>query len=110
MYLAHCQGLPGSDRVAVILHKVVRYSAKTQFSVGDGMKLSRYLYASIFSLFCINVCWAQQATPAPKTVVIRAGHLLDVKTGKTLANQTILIQGDKIASVGSDTQVPAGAQ
>jgi hypothetical protein len=34
--------------------------------------------------------------PAPKTVVIRAGRLLDVKTGKTLSNQTILIQGDKI--------------
>jgi imidazolonepropionase-like amidohydrolase len=35
---------------------------------------------------------------------------LDVKTGKTLANQTILIQGDKITSVGSDPQIPAGAQ
>jgi len=45
-----------------------------------------------------------------KTVVVHAGHLLDVKIGKTLANQTILIQGDKIASVGSDAQVPAGAQ
>ena len=43
-------------------------------------------------------------------VVIRAGHVLDVKTGKTLSHQTILIQGDKIASVGSDTPVPAGAQ
>src|ERR1039458_6679374 len=73
------------------------------------MKLSRYLLAFIFSLSCINFSSAQTA-PAPKTVVIRAGHLLDVKTGKTLANQTILIQGDKIVSVGSDTQVPAGAQ
>src|ERR1019366_8089280 len=96
--------------VAVPLSEVVRYSAKTQFSVRDGMKLNRYLYACVFSLFCINVCWAQQAAPAPKTVVIHAGRLLDVKTGKTLTNQTILIQGDKIASVGSDTQVPAGAQ
>jgi len=43
-----------------------------------------------------------------KTVVVHAGHLLDVKIGKTLANQTILIQGDKIASVGSDAQVPQG--
>ena len=62
--------------------------------------------------FCFSVSvfhWAQVA-PAPKTVVIRAGHLLDVKTGKTLSHQTILIQGDKIASVGSDTPVPAGAQ
>ncbi|MGD0791073.1 MAG: amidohydrolase family protein [Terriglobales bacterium] len=75
------------------------------------MKLSRYLLAFIFLLSCISLSWAQAASaPAAKTVVVRAGHLLDVKTGKTLANQTILIQGDKIASVGSDTQVPAGAQ
>ncbi len=75
------------------------------------MKLSRTLLASIFLLFCINFSWAQAASaPASKTVVIHAGHLLDVKTGKTLSNQTIVIQGDKIASVGSDSQAPAGAQ
>lgn len=75
------------------------------------MKLSRYLLAFIFLLSCISLSWAQAApVTAPKTVVIHAGHVLDVKTGKTLANQTILIQGDKIASVGRDTQVPAGAQ
>src|ERR1700676_2437229 len=73
------------------------------------MKLRLYLYVFIVSLSCIGVCGAQQGAPAAKTVVIRAGHLLDVKTGKTLTNEVIVIQGDKIASVGSDTQVPAGA-
>jgi len=73
------------------------------------MKFSRYLLALIFSLCCINFSWAQGAT-APTTVVIRAGRLLDVKTGKTLTNQTIIVQGDKIANVGPDAQVPAGAQ
>src|SRR5260370_40260232 len=73
------------------------------------MKLSCCLVSFVVSLFCVNVFWAQSA-PAPKTVLIRAGHLLDVKTGKTLTNQTIVIHGDKIAGVGSDTQVPAGAQ
>jgi imidazolonepropionase-like amidohydrolase len=57
-----------------------------------------------------NLSWAQQDMSSSKTVAIHAGHLLDVKTGKTLANQTIIIQGDKIASTGSDSQVPAGAQ
>jgi imidazolonepropionase-like amidohydrolase len=73
------------------------------------MKLRLYLYVFIVSLSSIGVCWAQQGAPAAKTVVIRAGHLLDVKTGKTLTNQVIVIQGDKIASVAPDTQVPAGA-
>ena len=73
------------------------------------MKLRLSLYVFIVSLSGIGVCGAQQGAPATKTVVIRAGHLLDVKTGKTLTHQVIVIQGDKIASVGSDTQVPAGA-
>ena len=74
------------------------------------MKFRRYLYVFTVSLFCVGACWAQTASPAPKMVVIRAGRLLDVKTGKTLANQIIVIQGDKIASVGSGAQVPDGAQ
>src|ERR1700733_1101280 len=79
------------------------------------MKRGRYLHVSILCLFCLfslgisSIVMAQSA-PASNTVVIRAGHLLDVKTGKTLSNQTIVIQGDKIASVGSDAQIPAGAQ
>src|ERR1700747_2620840 len=97
-------------RVDVTHLEVVTYSAWTQFSLGDGMKLRRYLDVFVVSLFWIGVCWAQQAVPAPKTVVIRAGRLLDVKTGKTLTNQIIVIQGDKIASVGPGTQVPDGAQ
>ena len=74
------------------------------------MKLSRYQSLLILSLFFMGVSWAQPAPPAAKTVVVRAGRLLDVRTGKTLSNQTILIQGGKIASVGPDTQVPGGAQ
>ena len=83
------------------------------------MKLRRYLFtfiflpgligASLIRTSLIGTSWAQ-AAPAAKTVVIHAGRLLDVKTGKTLSNQTIAIQGDKIASVGSDAQVSAGAQ
>jgi imidazolonepropionase-like amidohydrolase len=77
------------------------------------MKLYRMkLYRStiVFALLGLagSQVWGQQA-PSVKTVVIRAAHMLDVKTGKTLTGQTIVIQGDKIASVGGDTQVPAGA-
>jgi imidazolonepropionase-like amidohydrolase len=73
------------------------------------MKLRGYVCGFVVALFCASVSWAQTA-PAAKTVVIHAGHLLDVKTGKTFSNQTIVIQGDKIVSVGSDSQNPAGAQ
>jgi imidazolonepropionase-like amidohydrolase len=43
---------------------------------------------------------AQANSPAAtRTVVVRAGRLLDVRTGKTLTHQTIIIQGDKIVQV-----------
>jgi imidazolonepropionase-like amidohydrolase len=74
------------------------------------MKPNRWWTAFVLILLSIGLSWAQQTPPAPKTVVIHAGRLLDVKTGKTMTNQTILIQGDRIASVGADTRVPAGAQ
>jgi len=48
------------------------------------------------------------AQQAPSAVVIRAGRLLDAKTGKVLANQTIVVQGERIVSVGS--VVPADAK
>jgi imidazolonepropionase-like amidohydrolase len=74
------------------------------------MKLRRYLYLFIISLSCVGVCWAQQATPAPKTVVIRAGRLLDVKTGRLLAQQEIVIEGDKIKAVRPYDLSPIGEQ
>jgi imidazolonepropionase-like amidohydrolase len=54
---------------------------------------------------------AQTATPAPTSVVLRVGKLLDVKTGNTLTNQAIVIEGDKIASVGpaATAKTPTGA-
>ena len=63
----------------------------------------------IFALLAVHFSWAQSG-PAAKTVVVRAGHLLDVKSGKTLNNQVIVIQGGKIVSVGEAAQTPAGAE
>jgi len=50
--------------------------------------------------------------PAPKTLAIRAGHLFDSKSGQMLANQVIVVQGDRVAEVGpaSSVKVPAGAE
>jgi imidazolonepropionase-like amidohydrolase len=46
--------------------------------------------------------------PAPKRVVVRAGKFLDVKSGKILTDQAIVIEGDKITSVGPASSVPSG--
>ena len=42
--------------------------------------------------------------------VIKAGHLIDVVTGATLANQTIIVEGDRIKAVGADLKIPEGAR
>ena len=78
------------------------------FPLGDEMKCGRRLLVFVFLLYCVNCCLGQGGGPS-KTVVVRAGHLLDVKSGKMLMNQTIVIQGDKIASVGANAETPAGA-
>jgi imidazolonepropionase-like amidohydrolase len=53
---------------------------------------------------------AQNQPPPP--VAVRCGHLLDVRTGKILHDQVIVISGDRIKAIGpsSSTPAPAGAQ
>src|SRR6202165_6083716 len=55
-----------------------------------------------------TVLWSQ----APQTVAVRAGRLFDPKSGQMLANQVVLIQGDRITNVGpsASVPVPAGAK
>ena len=55
---------------------------------------------------------AAQASPAapPHRVVIRAGRVLDVKSGNTLTNQTIVIEGDKIVSIGASLRRQIGRE
>jgi imidazolonepropionase-like amidohydrolase len=49
------------------------------------------------------------AQPA-RTVVLHAARLLDVETGMLVAPGEVLVQGDRIAAVGSAVNHPAGAQ
>jgi imidazolonepropionase-like amidohydrolase len=59
-------------------------------------------------LFLLTISALAQTTP--QKTVINAGRLLDVKTGRVLTNQQIVIEGDKIVSIGPATATPAGTQ
>ena len=61
--------------------------------------IKRILFALAFTCLFVFAAAAQQQT-APTRTIVYVGHLLDVKSGKTLANQQIVIEGDKILSVG----------
>ena len=74
----------------------------------------RRVFAAIVDVAMVmtvyQVASAQPSTDqAVKRVIIRAGHLLDAKTGKTLNNQVIVIEGDKIVAVGPASNPQAGA-
>src|SRR4051812_3147845 len=55
---------------------------------------------------------AAQANAVDQVTVIRAGKLVDVVAGTVLKDQTIVITGERITSVGPSAaaQVPAGAR
>jgi imidazolonepropionase-like amidohydrolase len=59
------------------------------------------ILSACFSLFAFA-----QAT-SPKRVIVHAGKLLDVKTGKILTNQAVVIEDGKIVSVGADADAKA---
>jgi imidazolonepropionase-like amidohydrolase len=57
----------------------------------------------------LALCAFAFAQQSPNRVIVRAGRLVDVKSGKLLVNQAVVIEGDKIISVGPAASVTAGA-
>jgi imidazolonepropionase-like amidohydrolase len=58
-------------------------------------------------LFCLGEAIAQ----TPRHVAVHAGHVLDVKSGKMLADQILVIEDGKILTVGgtSEAKIPGDA-
>ena len=55
---------------------------------------------------------AVPGAPSGAYRAVRAGNLLDVRSGRMLRDQVVLIRGDRIADVGpaADVRIPEGAQ
>ena len=60
-------------------------------------------------LLAIVVLLTLSVTVSAQRTLVRAGRVLDVKTGKIATDQVIVIEGDKIASVGPASSVKATA-
>src|SRR5690242_6015526 len=52
---------------------------------------------------------AQTTSSNPKTTLLMAARLLDVRNGKLVENAAVLIEGDKIKEVGGASSVRAHA-
>jgi len=70
----------------------------------DSVASIKALSAVLFLFLASGSVSAQQA---PTRTVLRAGKLLDVKSGKVQANQVVVIEGDKITSIGPASEFKA---
>src|SRR5207244_10693643 len=70
----------------------------------------RYMLAAISTIALVAASLAQ-APAAPAVIVIRAGMLIDGKSGEPRHDQVIIIRGDRLESVSdaSCTKPPTGA-
>ena len=68
------------------------------------------VFLSVLLVSCLSVAQASSAqTAEPETILIHAGHLLDVKTGHVTDKATVMIQDGKIVSLGDPRWVKAPA-
>ncbi|MDT7604578.1 MAG: hypothetical protein QOF61_2575 [Acidobacteriota bacterium] len=77
------------------------------------MKRSINALALLLSLSLPTITLAQNAqrsTQPRRVVAVRAARMLDVRTGAFVNNPVIIIEDDKIVSVGAGLAIPAGAQ
>jgi imidazolonepropionase-like amidohydrolase len=76
------------------------------------MTSGRFAILAIAVLPLLPAISAYADTSPEKITVVRAGKLIDVEAGKVLADQTIVIAGERIRSVGpsAGAKIPEGAE
>lgn len=77
--------------------------------------MKRWGILLIVSAWVAGLCTAQEKkAPAPAVAAVKAGRILDVRSGTYLAEQTIWIEGDRIKTIGKTAeimkQLPGGAK
>src|SRR6266704_1045775 len=74
---------------------------------GAGREISRWGVAIAMILATLAAMAITAGAQAPKRTVIRAGRVLNVRTGELRANQAIVIEGEKIAQIAPSGEVKA---
>jgi imidazolonepropionase-like amidohydrolase len=73
--------------------------------------MRRVVISSVLMCLATLACCSTLFSADPPESYVRAGKLLDVRSGKMLSNQVIVIRGDRIVRVapGDDVKIPTGA-
>jgi imidazolonepropionase-like amidohydrolase len=79
------------------------------------MRTESSIFAMLSGFFacCIVFSGVLAQSPPPASdhaVVLRAARLLDIESGKIITPGEVLVQGERIAAVGSAVKAPAGAE
>ncbi|HEX8558059.1 MAG TPA: amidohydrolase family protein [Pyrinomonadaceae bacterium] len=79
------------------------------------MKSLRQAFRQIFFSLLLAACpWgaarAQSAAAPAEVTAVRAGHMLDVESGRLVADAVVLIENGRIKAAGARLAVPAGAR
>ena len=71
--------------------------------------MKRTFLAFVIALSTQGSAWPQAKPNAPAVTLIKAGRLIDVRAGRVLANQGILIEGERIRLIGPLPEVERNA-
>ena len=76
-----------------------------------GLDIRRWGVAFAFALVTLAgmATTSSAPLPSPKRTVIRAGRVLNVRTGELRTNQAIVIEGDKIAQIAPSSEITAAS-
>ncbi|HXX24615.1 MAG TPA: amidohydrolase family protein [Terriglobia bacterium] len=80
------------------------------------MNMNAHFFGALsgFIAFCTLLCFAFAQSPPPgkssQAVVLHAARLLEIESGKIITPGEVLVQGERIAEVGSAVKRPAGAE
>src|SRR5438874_10455276 len=69
----------------------------------------RIVFFLLLALTSGRGVWAQTSKP-PHAIVLHAARLVEVETGRILSPGEVLVQGERIAEVGTTVKHPAGAE
>ena len=71
---------------------------------------TKYLIPLLILILSTATFAQEPAKEKPKVIAIKAGRLIDGISNTIINNAFIIIEGDKIISIGSDIKIPAGAE
>jgi imidazolonepropionase-like amidohydrolase len=70
----------------------------------------RHLFLFLLQIVLVGSVVAQlPASPSPSRILVRAGKLLDVRTGEEASGKTIVVTGDKVTAIADTSAAPAAA-